>query len=121
MHAAELCKDGDEITIVTVSSKPAADVKSVYLSADTVLAQAERVLNENYKNPPRYRTYLRASSSAEKEIVDFARKERADYIVMGTRGISGLRRFARGSVSDYVTRNAPCPVLIVRSEADVKG
>lgn len=43
-----------------------------------MLAQAERVLNENYANRvPKYRTYIRANSNIEKEIVDFARKERA--------------------------------------------
>lgn len=42
-----------------------------------MLAQAERVLNENYANRvPKYRTYIRANSNVEKEIVEFARKER---------------------------------------------
>lgn len=36
----------------------------------------------------------------------------ASVIVLGTRGHSGLRRAVLGSVSDYVVRNAPCPVLI---------
>lgn len=35
----------------------------------------------------------------------------ADVIVIGTRGRGGLRRAVLGSVSDYVVRNAPCPVL----------
>lgn len=36
-----------------------------------------------------------------------------DAIVMGTSGIGGLKRALLGSVSDYVVRNAPCPVLTV--------
>jgi nucleotide-binding universal stress UspA family protein len=35
----------------------------------------------------------------------------ASVIVMGTRGIGGLRRAVLGSVSDHVVRNAPCPVV----------
>jgi nucleotide-binding universal stress UspA family protein len=38
----------------------------------------------------------------------------ASVMVMGTRGRGGIKRALLGSVSDYVTRNAPCPVLIAR-------
>ena len=37
---------------------------------------------------------------------------KADAIVMGTRGRGGVKRALLGSVSDYVVRNAPCPVVI---------
>ena len=33
-------------------------------------------------------------------------------IVMGTRGRGAIKRALLGSVSDYVVRNAPCPVII---------
>ncbi len=35
-------------------------------------------------------------------------------IVVGTRGRGGFRRAFLGSVSDYVVRNAPCPVIVSR-------
>lgn len=38
---------------------------------------------------------------------------RADVIVIASRGLGGFRRAVLGSVSDYVARNAPCPVLVV--------
>src|SRR3954452_12895549 len=33
-------------------------------------------------------------------------------LVMGTRGRGGIKRALLGSVSDYVLRNAPCPVVV---------
>jgi universal stress protein A len=52
------------------------------------------------------------------EIVKIAGEERADMIVMGTHGRSGLNRVLLGSVAERVIRGAPCPVLTVRqSEA----
>jgi nucleotide-binding universal stress UspA family protein len=48
------------------------------------------------------------------EIVKVAQEERADMIVMGTHGRSGLNRALLGSVAERVIRLAPCPVLTVR-------
>jgi len=38
----------------------------------------------------------------------------AEAVVLGTRGRGGITRALLGSVSDYVTRTAPCSVLVGR-------
>jgi universal stress protein A len=47
-------------------------------------------------------------------ILRTAREEKADLIVMGTHGHSGVRHLLLGSVADAVTRQAPCPVFTIR-------
>lgn len=47
-------------------------------------------------------------------LVDLAKAEQADLIVIGNRGLSGLAHLVLGSVSEGVARHAPCSVLIVR-------
>ena len=47
-------------------------------------------------------------------IVAAARKVKADMIVIGTHGRSGLARFVLGSVASRVVSHARCPVLTVR-------
>jgi nucleotide-binding universal stress UspA family protein len=42
----------------------------------------------------------------------------ASALIVGSRGRGGLRRALLGSVSDYVVRNAPCPVIVSRDETD---
>lgn len=49
------------------------------------------------------------------QIVRYARKKRADLIVMGTHGRSGLTRALLGSVASRVLGAARCPVLTVRA------
>jgi nucleotide-binding universal stress UspA family protein len=46
-------------------------------------------------------------------IIEAAESERADLVVVGTRGRGRIERLVLGSVSDHVVRHAPCPVLIV--------
>jgi nucleotide-binding universal stress UspA family protein len=48
------------------------------------------------------------------EIVTLAEQMGAGLIVMGARGVGGIRRALTGSVSDSVVRHAHCPVLMVR-------
>jgi nucleotide-binding universal stress UspA family protein len=52
--------------------------------------------------------------SVVEAIVDFAAKENADLIVVGTRGMTGFKRLLVGSVSSGVVNHARCPVLVVR-------
>jgi nucleotide-binding universal stress UspA family protein len=47
-------------------------------------------------------------------IVQTAKRLRADLIVIGTHGRTGLARFFLGSVASRVVATAPCPVLTVR-------
>jgi len=50
------------------------------------------------------------------EIVNFTEKQGIDIIVVGSLGKSGIERFAIGSVSEKVVRNAKIPVLVVHSK-----
>ena len=47
-------------------------------------------------------------------IVSLAEELGAGLIVVGSRGLGGVRRALMGSVSDSVVRHAHCPVLVVR-------
>ncbi len=49
-------------------------------------------------------------------IVALGEEVGAGLIVMGSRGLGGVRRALMGSVSDSVVRHAHCPVMIVRPE-----
>ena len=59
------------------------------------------------------RTIVR-TGSAHEEIVNLATDERAELIIIGTHGRTGLNRLLLGSVTERVIRFAPCPVLTVR-------
>jgi nucleotide-binding universal stress UspA family protein len=50
------------------------------------------------------------------EIVGLAEEIGAGLIVMGSRGMGGIRRALMGSVCDSVVRHAHCPVMVVREE-----
>ena len=49
-------------------------------------------------------------------IVEVARSEAPDMVVVGSRARGVGSRIGTDSVSDYVIRHAPCPVLVVRSD-----
>ena len=59
----------------------------------------------------------------EVTISDFAKAWKADLIVVGRRGISGIAEFFLGSVSNYTLHHAPCSVYVVHkpSAANLEG
>jgi nucleotide-binding universal stress UspA family protein len=49
-------------------------------------------------------------------IVELARKRGVAAIVIGSRGLKGLRARLEGSTSNAVLKNAPCPVVVVHDD-----
>jgi nucleotide-binding universal stress UspA family protein len=73
---------------------------------ETVLAGAAQALDM-----PKAETRL-VQGDAARALCEVAEQLSARAIIIGSRGRGGVARALLGSVSDYVVRNAPCPVLI---------
>lgn len=48
-------------------------------------------------------------------ILEYASEHQIDLIIVGTHGRSGLSHVLLGSVAEQITKQAQCPVLVVRS------
>ena len=79
----------------------------------------KRVLSEAVEKAKKAKPYLKVTTKLVKgrpayEIVEIAKEEKVDIIVMGHRGLSGIKKLFLGSVSNQVINEAPCPVLITK-------
>jgi nucleotide-binding universal stress UspA family protein len=68
---------------------------------------------------PIEQTQVESAAPAER-IVTYAEDQDIDLVVMGTHGRRGVDRMLFGSVTEEVVRQGPCPVLTVRTDADVE-
>ena len=66
------------------------------------------------------RTALERQGSAVPGILEAAKRERADLIVMGSHGRRGLSRLVMGSTTEGVLRASELPVLVVREPHEEK-
>ncbi len=57
--------------------------------------------------------------SAGLSILDTAKEEKVDLIVMSSHGETGFKRLALGSVAQYVSRHSSIPVLVLRGDGSV--
>jgi nucleotide-binding universal stress UspA family protein len=97
-----------------------------YLSADTYRrllessrANAQRQLDALVARATRAgvrATGLLLEGIAAEQIARAARLRRADVIVMGTHGRTGIAKLFLGSVAERVIGSAPCPVLTVKAK-----
>jgi len=56
------------------------------------------------------------SKNPGEELCRLAAEEKADMIVIGSRGLGTLKRAVIGSVSEYVVRNSGLPCVIVHQK-----
>jgi hypothetical protein len=59
----------------------------------------------------------RSDQSPYKTIIEVAQKRRADIIVMGRRGLTGLKKMLMGSTTAKVIAYSPCNVFVVPKDA----
>ena len=85
-------------------------VKEIEAEGKDILSKAESNLKTEGID---YQSRLIQGVPAE-EILKVAQSEKVDLIVLGSRGLTEVRAFLLGSVSDKVSHHAKCPTLIVR-------
>lgn len=77
---------------------------------DKVLEMAQERLSEyGYKTD-----FCLEVGHPSERIIALAKKSKADAIVIGSRGLSGIAEFFLGSVSSKVSQYADVPVLIIK-------
>jgi nucleotide-binding universal stress UspA family protein len=74
------------------------------------LVDAARLLSEHHIAS----SLVRRTGDPATAILELARDENVDLIVMGTRGVSAVERWLIGSVSSKVLHHAHCSVLVAR-------
>jgi nucleotide-binding universal stress UspA family protein len=55
---------------------------------------------------------IRGEGDAAGDLVDYAKDQKADLIVIGTHGRKGIEHVLLGSVADSVLKQASCPILL---------
>jgi nucleotide-binding universal stress UspA family protein len=113
-----------ELDVVTVApGSPSYDIRNPEVVKD-LRERAENILEDQTKKIEQAggevaQKHLRVSERYRAEqIVRVAEDIEAGLIVMGSRGLGGIRRALMGSVSASVIRYAHCPVLVVRPEQE---
>lgn len=70
------------------------------------------VVKEHFQKFPKLESVVLMGEPAAK-ILELAKKEKIDLIVMGAHGRKGLERVFFGSVADKVVTSASCPVITI--------
>lgn len=107
-------KLGTEFALVSIinpgPTSDGIDVETLrlYLRND-IIALFERLLK---KSRPNVFKFIE-NGDPRKKIVEIAKEWRADFIIIGSHGRSGLNRILMGSVAENVVRHSACPVIVV--------
>jgi nucleotide-binding universal stress UspA family protein len=117
-HAARLASRSGDTLIVMAVTDPllafAAETRYRNIDVGTTTAADLREFFNRVVPATKVRRqvrYLITAGSPGSEIVKAAKRLRVDVIVIGTRGLGGVRRLMIGSTTDYVLRHASTPVL----------
>jgi nucleotide-binding universal stress UspA family protein len=101
-----------------VGMTPVVDPSTVLAFDESLRGDAERVANEGAEFARSLGLDAEPLAIADvrdiaRTIVEVAREYKAATIVVGSRGLSGLRARFEGSTSQGVVKHAPCPVVVV--------
>ena len=119
--AIELCeRTGSELHVVHVGEYLPTFYAQTEEEPAQLRADAQRLLEEQLERiraagGQAAQAHLLLGRPAE-QIVNLSEEIGAGVVVIGSRGLSALRRAVLGSVSESVVRHAHCPVFVVRAD-----
>jgi len=92
---------------------PHGNIQSFQKEAlDAAQKRMTAAAKEQFPGIAKLETRVEIGAPADK-ILELAKKEKIDLIIMGAHGRKGLERAIFGSIADKVVTSAPCPVLTV--------
>jgi nucleotide-binding universal stress UspA family protein len=98
-------------SLVHLNQSVDASYRYLQLLAEQILAHAKKLaLNKGIKEAE---TRIEDGDPAH-EILECADREKADLILVGNRGLGGLKGLLMGSVSNKVSQHAKCSCIIVK-------
>jgi nucleotide-binding universal stress UspA family protein len=95
------------------------DPHSVQIVMDEMRGHSDTIQEELLENAKRRNVKIEFHSSMGEPanaLVELAELVKADLVVVGNRGMSGMKRFVLGSVPNKVSHHCPCNVLIVNTD-----
>ncbi|HBB32355.1 MAG TPA: universal stress protein [Cyanobacteria bacterium UBA8803] len=87
-----------------------------HVSEDALYQETEKQLQSYQADLPCESELEIVNGDPAVEIIRLAHIHQADLIVIGSRGLTGLKRILEGSVSSQVVTDAPCSVLVVKPD-----
>ena len=106
-----------------IPRNPHQEMITGYVSDDilrNIQKDLEQELGDNYKEHYTKKIedavefeVVTKSGREDEEIIEFAKKEKIDIIVMGTHGKTGIEHVFFGSVAEKVLRCSPFPLFVI--------
>jgi len=110
--------EGAWITVVKVIPPYEGDLELVGVKniSDVLGSGAQAAIRQANETATSERALVKTrleEGEADKKIVEVAREERCDLIIMEKDNSNFLMRLLGGNITGKVIKNAPCPVLVV--------
>jgi universal stress protein A len=115
---------GSEVTVVNVVAPviyaegmvlPAAMENLDRVSEEHARSELDKVAEDVRSHQVTCDTHVLLGHPSD-EIVNFAKKQETDLLLITTHGRTGLQHFLLGSTAERILRHAPCPVMVVRDQ-----
>lgn len=112
-------KFGAELVIINVQKPASFDSPDAVDEDMSVLEErAKKILDKGLEvvkdTSVKVRSEMVCCGDPADQIIYFADQEDADLIMMGSHGLSGVKRFLIGSVSNKVLQHSSKPVMIIK-------
>jgi len=113
--AQKLIKENDILYLTTVVRTPEGAMETSQAVRDEAIKLVLRYeglcseANLNYES-----IVVQGTTDAREAIINMVEKYGIDVLILGTRGLSKIKKMIMGSVSSYCVQNSPCDVLVVK-------
>ena len=83
----------------------------IYIAQKEAAIKELKLVQDKFPNIP-IEIYVEVGN-AKDVVIEKAKKEKVDYIVVGTHGRTGFSHVVMGSTAEYIVRHATMPVMVV--------